>query len=57
MGTGEGELITLDPNSLEIISKQVIHSDCITGIIEEDNHIVTISYDGLVKFTDKRNFK
>ena len=50
-------MITLDSNSLKTISNHVLHSDCITDIIEEDNQIVTVAYDGLLKFTDKRNMK
>lgn len=34
VGTGEGELITIDSSNLEIISTSVLHTDCITGILE-----------------------
>ena len=33
-----------------------LHGDCISDILEEGNNFVTVGYDGIVNFLDKRNY-
>jgi hypothetical protein len=54
VGTGKGDLLKLDPKSLSVVSKSSLHSDCISGILELDFQYVTVGYDGMVTYTDKR---
>ena len=40
-----------------IIQRQKIHNDCLSGITESEKYLVTVGHDGLVKFLNKENFK
>lgn len=55
VGTGNGRLLQLNPKDLSILSSKQLHKDCISGILETGNEFVTIGFDGLVNFIDKRN--
>ena len=57
VGDGYGCTFTIDPKTLSIIHKNKIHSDSISGIIEEENCFITVGCDGKVNFTDKRKME
>ena len=47
----------LDPRTLNIEQTVKIHSDCVSGILEGGNELVTIGFDGRISMHDKRTFR
>jgi WD40 repeat protein len=56
IGNGDGELVQVSKEGNEIIRKGKFHSDCLADILEEENYYVTVGYDGVVNFIDKKQF-
>lgn len=54
-GNSHGELAYLTALG-ELKFRIKLHTDSLSGIVETDEYLVTIGFDGLVKFLNKTNF-
>lgn len=46
----------VDREGREAVRKGKFHTDCLADILEEENHYVTVGYDGVVNVIDKKQF-